>query len=776
MRESSLLNEDILKLINFEDEPSKKRKRSPSQKYSKRRIMKKLKTVVPTNKLELSSPSISLSNDNSRSPRLEKKNYILKADIPSIKFHTPSTNLNENPLLNYYKKQNISPVQGEGEGTTPSAEDSKADSPYLLTNFDSINFPLPEEKNNLTNSSSNNGGREEDFPCFFGNGNQNSLTNDLNLKPLSLGLNQNMSSFQNCASQNEFLPLYSFNKNQPHTNSSQGNPMEGSTTSNSKKEKKNLLQNDNNYLENQFTNGINNNQNINNNVTINNNYIQQYHFPSQNQEYFQPSVHISNRAQSPVKMSSYYPNSPIPMDNFGYNQNQYINQSIPNLNQMQKAIPPETPIPGIQTFGLSDEELIMKAREMASEQNGCRLIQKRIENKPELGNDIFDALEKDLLTLSCGSFGNYLLQKLLSVIDFERINRFVDIVSPFFVQVSVSSHGTRVIQKLLDIIQSDINLVNKITMAINNNLLEITMDANSNHIVQKYVTVVPFPLNAPIYENIMNNFLLISKDKYGCCMMQKCIECGTNEQQRRLIVLSLQNSPLLITDQYGNYVLQYVVKLENQECISTIINLILTNLQKYCCQKFSSNVIEKCIERACPDLQNLLINAIIQNEKLVSDLIVDLYGNYIIQKILLVAKGKAYHILLNQIANNAERIRRVSFGSKVLAKLTSLHKDLCFIMNGGNVGSVPMLQNYNFNGYNANNYNNMNQINIVGNLSNQNSISNSNNYSYLMGNSIGANSNPMLYGNNRGIPGNIKVQSNNSVNMNNIKMFKTSGN
>ena len=83
-------------------------------------------------------------------------------------------------------------------------------------------------------------------------------------------------------------------------------------------------------------------------------------------------------------------------------------------------------------------------------------------------------------------------------------------------------------------------------------------------------------------------------------------------------MLSLQNSPLLITDQYGNYVLQYVVKLENQEYISTIINLILTNLQKYCCQKFSSNVIEKCIERACPDLQNLLINAIIQNEKLVS--------------------------------------------------------------------------------------------------------------------------------------------------------------
>ena len=135
-----------------------------------------------------------------------------------------------------------------------------------------------------------------------------------------------------------------------------------------------------------------------------------------------------------------------------------------------------------------------------------------------------------------------------------------------------------------------------------------------------------------------------------------------------------------------------------------------------------------------------------------------------------MTKGKAYHMLLSQIAKNAERIRRVSFGSRVLAKLTSLHKDLCFIMNGGNVGSHPMSQNYNFVGYNTHNYsnNNINQMNIVGNLSNQNSSGNANNFSYLMRNDMGGNTNPMIYGNNRGLAGNIKVKVNKSINMNNI--------
>lgn len=72
----------------------------------------------------------------------------------------------------------------------------------------------------------------------------------------------------------------------------------------------------------------------------------------------------------------------------------------------------------------------------------------------------------------------------------------------------------------------------------------------------------------------------------------------------------------------------------------------------------------------------------------------------------MVTRGKTYHYILNQIAINEERIRRVSFGNRVLTKLMSLHKDLCFMLN-----KPPSLMNYSNNEYNGN--------------------VNSNNYSYL---------------------------------------------
>ena len=129
------------------------------------------------------------------------------------------------------------------------------------------------------------------------------------------------------------------------------------------------------------------NENKIHNVTINNNYINQINFPFQ-------------------------------IQNCYLNEENDINFSNGCISQKNKK----------QNVSINDysiEEIILNARELASEQNGCRLLQKQIELHPEYGNELFDSLENDLLTLSCGSFGNYLLQKLICVISLERINRFV---------------------------------------------------------------------------------------------------------------------------------------------------------------------------------------------------------------------------------------------------------------------------------------------------------------------------------------------------------------
>lgn len=45
---------------------------------------------------------MSIKSETLKSPKIGKRNYILKTELSSLKVHTPSVNQNENPLFNYY--------------------------------------------------------------------------------------------------------------------------------------------------------------------------------------------------------------------------------------------------------------------------------------------------------------------------------------------------------------------------------------------------------------------------------------------------------------------------------------------------------------------------------------------------------------------------------------------------------------------------------------------------------------------------------------------------
>ncbi len=117
-----------------------------------------------------------------------------------------------------------------------------------------------------------------------------------------------------------------------------------------------------------------------------------------------------------------------------------------------------------------------------------------------------------------------------------------------------------------------------------------------------------------------------------------------------------------------------------------IIRIIISDLRKYCCQKSSSNIIEKCLDHSCIELQMLLIKEVIRDEDFIIELLVDLFGNYVIQKILLITmkiKKDIYFRLLHIIARNKDRLHKVPFGNKVLSKLKMSHKNLSQIIDSG---------------------------------------------------------------------------------------------
>lgn len=98
--------------------------------------------------------------------------------------------------------------------------------------------------------------------------------------------------------------------------------------------------------------------------------------------------------------------------------------------------------------------------------------------------------------------------------------------------LGLDSHGTRVLQKIFDVIYHNTSLLN-LYLGIFSPYIVISFvkDINGNHIIQKLVYNLGFPNNQFIIEIVKTNLLEIGTHKHGCCVLQKCIEVANPTQK-----------------------------------------------------------------------------------------------------------------------------------------------------------------------------------------------------------------------------------------------------
>ena len=132
----------------------------------------------------------------------------------------------------------------------------------------------------------------------------------------------------------------------------------------------------------------------------------------------------------------------------------------------------------------------------------------------------------------------------------------------------------------------------------------------------------------------------------------------------------MNNTNNIIGSQCGLYVFQFIMNKKNYQINDLILQKIIKNVIKLSKQKYSSNVIEKCLETCSPESVNKLIE-IFNNDIVISDLIKDIFGNYVIQKLLIVCTNdKIKSHILTIIASEFNSLNNISFGPKLIKKLT----------------------------------------------------------------------------------------------------------
>ncbi|XP_021747667.1 LOW QUALITY PROTEIN: putative pumilio homolog 7, chloroplastic, partial [Chenopodium quinoa] len=272
---------------------------------------------------------------------------------------------------------------------------------------------------------------------------------------------------------------------------------------------------------------------------------------------------------------------------------------------------------------------------MAKDQHGCRFLQKKFdEGSFEDVQLIFNEIIDHVVELMMNSFGNYLIQKLLDVCNDEQRMRIVHVVTKNrgeLVKISLNTHGTRVVQKLIESLKSR-KQISLVIRALEPGFIDLIKDLNGNHVVQRCLQCLSSDDNKFIFDAAAKFSVEIATHRHGCCVLQRCISHSTGEHRQKLLEQICSNGLILAQDPFGNYVVQYILELKIPSAAAQLVSQLEGNFVHLSMQKFSSHVVEKCFKFYEESHARIVYELLSVSH--FEQLVQDPYANYVIQSAL----------------------------------------------------------------------------------------------------------------------------------------------
>ncbi|KAJ1397313.1 Pumilio RNA-binding repeat [Sesbania bispinosa] len=185
---------------------------------------------------------------------------------------------------------------------------------------------------------------------------------------------------------------------------------------------------------------------------------------------------------------------------------------------------------------------------MAKDYSGCRLLQTKIdEGRAEEISMILSEVRDHLHELMTDTFGNYLIQKIFQATNSVTLQHINSIL--FFIifdtrklkDVCIDSHGTRVVQKILENVNGQQR--SAIASALKQIAAALMKNVNGSYVIEKCVKLSPPKCKKVILDEVAKNCVDIATNRWGCSAIQRC---WVHDQEEAISLL----------DPYGNFVAQ----------------------------------------------------------------------------------------------------------------------------------------------------------------------------------------------------------------------------
>jgi len=339
------------------------------------------------------------------------------------------------------------------------------------------------------------------------------------------------------------------------------------------------------------------------------------------------------------------------------------------------------------------QDLLGHVRRLSRDQVGCRLLQQSLDEEegPKAATLILNEGLAFWGEAMVDPFGNYLFQKILEKITVEERIVLVKSVSARLVNASLNLHGTRSVQKVVELCAIDEIIIGKTVNKVKTHVFEsaaqilsralspaaarLCIDSHGNHVIQRILLKLPYKYSHFVFDAVATSVGDVARHRHGCCVIQRCLDSSPSAARTNLVHRIVEKSLELMQDAYGNYVVQYVLDVCSDEDVHLVCESVIGKVNLLAIQKFSSNVMEKCLDRCVDRVREVYLTELSDQEK-IKELMLDPFGNYVIQRALVVATHTqavklvdAMRPHLSSFDGNCGGISNTAGGRRIITKI-----------------------------------------------------------------------------------------------------------
>lgn len=426
------------------------------------------------------------------------------------------------------------------------------------------------------------------------------------------------------------------------------------------------------------------NQNLKLNSQIDNNYT---YIPNNYYAPYNPYIQQPVVIQQPLLVN---------LQNYDYNtQHQYhgynpMQLQTNNLNQNQHQ-------------NIIDQNTIDSIILECKEQKGCRKYQRLLDENQSYSAFIYGSIKTRISELILDQFGNYLVQKLVELLSKKDLYEIICNIEQKIIFISKNAFGTRVLQKIISISNNnEINgkIINQISKY---DCLDLVLDNNASHVISSLIISVPIKELSFLFKIFIDNTEVITKNKNGCCVIQKMLEKGDSILKRKLVENIVNSLETLILDPFANYVLQCCMAIGYEDLNKRVVTYCSNDFTLYAINKYSSNVIDKALSHLKIEDRNNYINLAMKDLDFLASLALDLYANHLFQKILLHASPENKKKIFEIIKKNVKKLKSTQHGEKLLNRIKTSYN---IVFDDDNNSFIEDNSNNEFEGLSKNTFKN----------------------------------------------------------------------